>query len=358
MKKNTILFLFLFVSYSLSAQLNNGLLAKYYFNNSNTNDDFGNVHGVNHNASLTTDRFGCPNRAYKFNPADTSFIGLGDNFDNAFTGSTGLFSISIWFRRTDLTYNNSFLITKHGNSYCGENGRQFLLRISENNKLDFTYHTSLGIFTYRYATGSTTIMDTLWHHAVINYNASQNGNNGLNRVQLYLDGVAETMNLTGTYGTLAPIQNGAGHLTIGSCTGSTGDYCGPSTDTSYAFDGDLDDIRIYNRLLTLSEIQQLFNEEYGCNTSIAEIIDEKKEVFKIYPNPTSLTLSIELLENLQGEYSLELYNNQGQLLQNISNINEQKVYVYDVSSLPNGMYYAILRDRKGIILQNEKFIKS
>src|SRR5688572_227405 len=127
MKK--ILFLLILATSSLSAQINNGLIAKYYFNNGTAIDDLGNIPGVENNASLTTDRFGCANQAYHFNPADSAFIDLGDNFDGATTGSSAEFSISIWFRRTDLNHKNEFLLSKYGNTLCGDEEREYLLRI-------------------------------------------------------------------------------------------------------------------------------------------------------------------------------------------------------------------------------------
>lgn len=343
-------------SSSLST-LNNGLLAKYYFDNGNANDDLGVVHGTVYHASLTTDRFGCPNRAYHFDPADSSFIALGDNFDAAFTGPTGLFSISVWFKRKDLRHNNEFFIAKHGNSFCGEDGREFIFRIDEDDKLHFVYHTSLGIFTYRYAVGTTTILDTAWHHAVVNYNAAMNGNNGLDRVRLFLDGVPETMNMTGSYGILAPIQDGDGQLTIGACTGSVGDYCGPVPDTSYVFSGDLDDIRIYDRLLSNSEVFALYQETNSCSESSTNSIISTKKIFKLYPNPTNADLTIELLENITAESAIEIYNTQGQLVYHIEQLYGQKSMKVNVFDLPSGLYHVVLKDKNGI-LQSLQFVKN
>jgi hypothetical protein len=62
-------YLFLFFSYSLSAQTNlkNGLVACYPFNG-NANDESGNKsNGTVYGAKLSFDRFGKPNSAYNFN---------------------------------------------------------------------------------------------------------------------------------------------------------------------------------------------------------------------------------------------------------------------------------------------------
>jgi len=77
---------------TVSANLSDGLVAYYPFNG-NANDETSNGHdGTVYGATLTTDRFGNPNSAYSFNDT-TDYIALSNAQDFAFGGS---FSVSLW----------------------------------------------------------------------------------------------------------------------------------------------------------------------------------------------------------------------------------------------------------------------
>ncbi|MEO5955285.1 MAG: LamG domain-containing protein, partial [Nitrospiraceae bacterium] len=84
-------------------------------------------------------------------------------------------------------------------------------------------------------TGDTlagTIADTNWHHVAVTFTDSTN------TLQIYLDGALATT------ATKALEADGVGHLvTLGNLQGTN------------AFSGTLDEVRIYNRVLTLAEIQ-------------------------------------------------------------------------------------------------------
>ena len=76
------------------------------------------------------------------------------------------------------------------------------------------------------------------------YDGSIDTNNGLDRVSLYVDGVAETTSLEiqsqellGIADSTAPVNFGAGDV-----------------GSNYFFDGTLDEVRVYNRALSPTEI--------------------------------------------------------------------------------------------------------
>src|SRR5258706_16077985 len=90
------LFLFLFFSNSLLAQvnLNQGLVAYYPFTG-NANDASGNNNNpVFNNAALTTDRFGNSNSAYSFNGID-NYIRIPNNPS---LNPTNQITICAWFK--------------------------------------------------------------------------------------------------------------------------------------------------------------------------------------------------------------------------------------------------------------------
>ena len=74
------------------ADLNEGLVAYYPFNG-NANDESGNGnHGSVHGATLTVDRCGMPDRAYRFNGSD--YIDLGNGTVNV----AGDLTLSLWVK--------------------------------------------------------------------------------------------------------------------------------------------------------------------------------------------------------------------------------------------------------------------
>jgi hypothetical protein len=74
------------------AQVTGGMVAKYSFNNGNANDDVGLNNGTVHGATLTTDRFGNPNKAYLFINGD--YITL----PNAPALKSQVMTVSLWVR--------------------------------------------------------------------------------------------------------------------------------------------------------------------------------------------------------------------------------------------------------------------
>ena len=87
--------------------------------------------------------------------------------------------------------------------------------------------------------GNTTLSTNTWYHSVWSWNGTTSA--------LYLNGVSD-----GTM-TYSAASSGTGDITLGQHT----------PDTSYNWNGRISNIRIYNRALTASEIQQNFNATRG-----------------------------------------------------------------------------------------------
>ena len=105
------------------------------------------------------------------------------------------------------------------------------------------YCNGTGIISFVVGTGSPAcdsipINDNLWHHIVGTYSASEN------ILTLYVDGIAKTK--TGKRAYDLPVQS---PLLIG------------GLPNIYPYEGCLDDIRIYNRILSSSEILSLYHEK-------------------------------------------------------------------------------------------------
>ena len=71
---------------------------------------------------------------------------------------------------------------------------------------------------------------------------------------------------------------------------------------------------------------------------------------KVYPNPTTSRVTIET----EGLTHVELYDNEGRLLQNYTTGNKRDMTI-DVSTLPTGVYYLRIHTTDGVTIQ--KLIK-
>ena len=219
----------------LPSSLTTGLVGYWPFCG-NANDASGNgYNGTVNGASLTTDRFGSANSAYvgtsTFQNIVTSFPGiLGTNNR----------SVSIWFNQN--SPNNSSdqwtLFNYSGNGF----GEGFGAFIFPGNNLGIDIGNS-------YVSYNPVITLNVWHQLTVVYSSSFG--NTVSAVMLYLDGVLLT-SYANQYNPSTTINTGNSYsnLTFG----------GNPSFGPQQFLGKLDDIGIWNRVLTASEIQQLYTQ--------------------------------------------------------------------------------------------------
>lgn len=207
------------------ADLNNGLIAYYPFNG-NANDESGNgIDGIVDGASLTDDRLGNSNTAYKFDGIN-DHIGMGYNV----WSKSDLLSSSYtcWVK---VGTNPSYVINIEGSIFY---------RVSH-----FTIDATGGEPNCYISWPE----DGEWH-----FFAATVKPNGLNHeVKCYMDGVLQDT----SYESFSHwIDSRNSRFVLGMVPVS--DWS-PSADGGW-FGGDIDEVRIYNRVLTDTEIQELFNE--------------------------------------------------------------------------------------------------
>lgn len=212
-----------------------GLVAYYPFNG-NTNDESGNNHNCTSNeVTLVSDRKGNSNKAYSFN-GTTSYI------TGAIPNMTEL-TVSFWFKNSDTDFNRYEKFFSFGVED---------LNAGIQNSYDQSANCAGSLYSYasnNNGSASTpcnsapNYSNGQWHHAVMQYAV------GVNGYKIYVDGslAAEL--------TIANAFNTFNYLDIGR---SNAPCCGYFQGTKYK--GELDDFRIYSRILTSSEILALYNE--------------------------------------------------------------------------------------------------
>jgi hypothetical protein len=272
-----------------------GLIGWWPFNgNANDESGIGN-NGVVYGAKLTADRFGNPNSAYSFNGI-SDFIDVpkyNQSIDSEFT-------ISLWVK---IAYSSTYQVfLSHGPKSSGH---------FEIYSFDVTHKLSWYTKDMCSAQSTKIIDDDSIHHIVINQHK------GL--LAFYVDNVlVGTRTCTGRISPIIRDLNFGRVNDTGASSGVPGCYS----------KGIIDDIAIWNRSLTTSEIKNVFKNP-------TKILEPKEAKINIHLNPNpvigSLFISsddkidkVEII-NLLGQRILTQNNNSTQLL-------------VDMTEIPSGVY--------------------
>lgn len=209
------------------AGLTNGLVAYYPFTG-NTNDSSGNAnHGTAYNVIQVPDRSGAANRAYQFSGSQNSYIDCGNT--SSLRSIKDTISISLWFKASGGTINPRIIDFGNGLDGFAEYSINIEPVSGNNYKL---------IASYRDINTTTNITLGNWYHVVFNVSK--------NKGDLYINGTL-IHSITGTMNGLS-FPTSTGNLNIGRMNHVEFD----------AFSGIIDDIRIYKRILSNSEIDYLY----------------------------------------------------------------------------------------------------
>jgi hypothetical protein len=216
---------------TLATNLQTGLVGYWPFCG-NANDESGNGNnGTVNGATLTADRFGNANSAYSFNNNNTEYIEISESPE---LNNCPEITVSFWTKVLSWSQYNMF-IGKTGNNATtwnilsdNANGNVLIFRKTSAPAMPQDYLSSIGVPSFG-----------TWHHLVFSY--SFNGSSG--SCKFYLDGsLIETYTNTNYLG----ISNYP--IRIGS----------DGTAVANTVDGFMDDVAIYNRALTPTEITQLY----------------------------------------------------------------------------------------------------
>ena len=310
-----LLSIFVLISFnSFSQNLQSGLVA--HFPLDGTGDDVSvlNIDGSVVNTTPSTGVLGMPLSALYFNESlpSTLIAGTSDR------GISNQFSVSVWVK-TSIT--GDHLISK----YDWPSDQGYFLAIFQDKA---TVGGRDNSNNYLQLQGTSTITDGNWHHLV--------GTCDGNTWNIYVDCVLEN---TMTTTTPTPLFSNAIPLTIGYY------YLGFSGDYLY-YTGDLDDARIYNRVVTTQEISLLCDE----NLLSTNEIEPKNEVVVSTLNAEGLFgISWSGNEN----YFVEVYNLNGQIVFSMNKQGE-----IDLNTQSAGIYLLTVKGENGTIIHQQKIIKN
>ncbi|MEY5040853.1 MAG: hypothetical protein RLZZ414_388, partial [Bacteroidota bacterium] len=282
------------LSFTATAQVpnyvpTNGLQAWYPFNGNATDESANTNNGTVNGATLTTDRFGKPNSAY-------SFDGVNDYIDIIHNGiltfnSQNSFTISTWVKINSKKTTHTIISHKFNH----RNG--FVFDINLGGKVRFELEGDIDGINATIISQDT-LSHNKWHHLVAYYD-------GINReMGIFVNGelVDSVKNIT---------TNLIGNFGVNTVNVRIGDRINNPDNTW--LDGSVDDISIFNRVLTSEEILQLYNNVKINNCSIEakiEIIGNKNyNDTVVLCNQSQLMLKAYNFNDSLGLYKFKWYKN-------------------------------------------------
>lgn len=240
--KNSLLYLLITITVNIFAQVpTTGLVGYWPFDGDAQDLSGNNNHGFVYNALPAYDRFGNPNRCYYFNGLN-SFIEVANSSSISF-GNNQNFTLAFWMKVKPTNNNDIAVVTKHNPGTW--NGYMFIGRNANlgycNSANNLTYYVAAG-YQQDACANNPIFSDTAnWYFVLGTYDA------GLNRSSIYINGQVQS-----DIGINSGTVSNSANLIFGAIFDGW-DY------TSY-YEGYIDGVRMYNRTLTQSEINALYNE--------------------------------------------------------------------------------------------------
>lgn len=329
---------------TLTGTLASGVMAFYPFGFGSLADVSGNNNNLTNptTATPTLDRSGNGKCAYHFEKINGDFLTIpaaGTGFLNGLT--TSPFSISLWYQPTlnsamPRNVGDYELLIGRGTTgvHCPDTWGEWSIGLYDCRK------AVAGLDMYSHWEGSSPLgcaaqmaaITNNWHHLVFTYD-------GISTYNLYVDGNLYTT----ASGPCGAMSGNIGPLMLGK------DYT-----------GDLDDIIIYNRVLSTSEVATLKGLKGSCcdgstssqrTTSVSNTIQSSTKGIKVYPNPTNGNVTVSVGNGVIR--SVSVYNSTGATI-GTYHFNTPETAI-DLSRFASGIYFLKVVTDSGSSL--EKIIK-
>jgi len=175
-----------------------------------------------------------------------NFNGLGDYVnvpDNNNLDNFSAFSISAWIYKKDARL--SVFLSKRDTDTSA--ALPYLLYVLADGSLLFYTTGSSATASYLTA-GAGTINQNAWYHIVATFSNSTN-------TTLYVNGAQKSATFSNSGGTF----NRTVHIPAGLKIGTYGLFTGTPPDSSYAWNGTIDEVAIWNRALSSTEVSTMYN---------------------------------------------------------------------------------------------------
>ncbi|MBS1771544.1 MAG: T9SS type A sorting domain-containing protein [Bacteroidetes bacterium] len=333
MKKCYLILFFIGIAIQSNAQLSSGLVANWKFNG-NVRDSTGNGHnGTANNITYTTGRYGAANGAAVFN-------GTSSYVTTPYLPDYNLTNFSLC---TIIKINGFYTGPCQGNVIFqrGVDGNTGTYGFSYSDTLPSCSGADTNIYTVYNIVGALPIAGNQWHYPFFLHSGrwySMISTFDGNKVKIYING------------NLVDSATPSSVTAIGTSTDSAfigGNYNGVTGGYPYWLNANLDDLRIYNRVLTNAEIAQ-YN-VLDSPTAISPVNANNIDV-NIYPNPASNHVTISGYVRTAIPLQLDITNSIGQIVYT-ETISTNGMYLnkdIDTRNYSNGIYFVRIKTDSGI----------
>jgi hypothetical protein len=351
--KKSITLLLLTLTLNAYTQINDKGLVAYYPFSHNANDySVNEFNGTVHGASLTSDRFGNRKSAYSFNGEDNyidlsqyvSLFSFKEPATISFWAKSELDAPQAIFSISDSTNNVYGILSLYIGNFTTSALADELICCANRRDVGDDYIT--GYTT----TNRSILLDNNWHHLAFIFDGEL--------THIYLDNnelpLTDYKTNNGHFGNF---QN-ANKVLIGTRY---------SNGNGAFFNGSLDELRIYNRALSHSEIESLFYENLTIFQSIADTnalvistdsVDTDNDQFvsaiRIYPNKEKDHIYIDSQENGFG-YKIKIINTLNKVVFR-QTISQQQYFIDFGTWSGKGNYFVQIYDNTGYLIDVKKII--
>ena len=304
-----------------------GRLVGDYPLNGDANDASGfDNHGTISGALPAADRFGTPNGALAFDGVDDVVAIAGRPSLN----SEKAVAINLWLKWQGQASKEEYVLSQ------GSWQNRLKISLLQNRQLRWTIKTSAGVADLD---SQTEMASDVWTNVCVLY--------GEKKLQLYINGVENAA------------KSWSGDLAVTSLDVLFAQML--PGDQQYNFTGILDDVKIYNRLLTAEEIAALYDHSMQVNRTNEDTADAR--LLPPFPNPFNSSVTIPL--PAPGQATIRIYDIAGRLLRTLDSAQasaHQSKISWDArdksgSPLPSGLYFVVIEQGRSLARSKILYIK-
>ncbi|WP_452232052.1 choice-of-anchor D domain-containing protein [Lacinutrix sp. MEBiC02595] len=213
-------------------------------------------------------------RSIYFDSADQNYIDIDDNLDLSASG----FTVSAWVNKKSGSNNTSILSKRNEEGFLLGYTEGYDFRINNTGRFNVSWFNSSG--AKQSLTSSVAIPNNEWHQLAVIYNGT--------RATLYIDGVADT-----SANRSAPANTDHSFF-IGAAA---------KENPERFFNGNIDEVRVWNTALTANQLRFIMNQEIEDNASFSS----GKYFLDNGIHPTKDDIAVIPWNDLEGYYPMSTY---------------------------------------------------
>lgn len=288
MKQILLFVILVFISVVAIGQVTDGLVAHISFSNS-TNPDVGSFTPTATNMAYGPNRFGDANAALAFSGFDSNqSYGWTDSIISLATDH----ALTYWFKSDGGSTDLEYLVTSRQGLSGAEQGGLDGSIISPSRKVTVQYRLISSSPIATLSTSENAVVNGTWHHLAIVRSGAI--------VSLFFDGVLADSD------TITQSAKTSQYWSVGSAVNNVG--------ILREIDGNIDDIKFYDRALTVSEVDTLANDIQIGSTGIASAwFSTVENQVKIYPNPAASQFTVQML-GIEKNATIEIFDLTGRMV--------------------------------------------